>query len=289
MTRAALGAILSDIKIAHSVFALPFALLSLFVASGGWPAVRVLLLVLLALVAARSAAMALNRLADARIDAANPRTRGRALPQGRVAPGAVAGFVAVSAGLFVLAAVLLNPLAGALAPVVLLVLLGYSFTKRFTPHSHFVLGLALALAPLGAWVAARGTLAGGLAAPLLLGGGVLLWTAGFDLIYACQDRDFDRGAGLHSIPARFGVAAALRLSTLLHVGAAALFGAFLAVTGSGALGWLGLALAGALLVHEHRIVRPDDLSRVNVAFFTLNGAVSLVFSALAITDLVLRG
>jgi len=287
MTRA-LGAILSDIKIAHSVFALPFALLSLFVASGGWPAGRVLLLVLLALVAARSAAMALNRLADARIDAANPRTRGRALPQGLVSAGAVGVFVMVSSLLFLAVAQLLNPLAGALAPVVLVVLYGYSFTKRCTPHSHFVLGLALALAPLGAWVAARGTLAGDLAAPLLLGAGVLLWTAGFDLIYACQDQAFDRSAGLHSIPARWGAAAALRLSTLLHTGAVAFFGGFLAVTGSGVLGWLGLAIAVALLVHEHRIVRPDDLSRVNVAFFTLNGAVSVVFSALAITDFVLR-
>jgi len=274
------------VKVGHSVFALPFALGSAALAmraEGGWSSRTVLWIVVCA-VAARTAAMAQNRLVDARLDAANPRTASRALPAGRVTRGFVLALVLVASACFVFGAAKLNPLCLALSPVVLLVLLSYPFAKRFTALCHLWLGLSLGLSPVGAWVAVRGAFAG-MATPLLLGGAVTLWTAGFDLIYACQDEEHDREKGLFSGAARLGVKGALRLSTGLHVACLALLALVYATNPE--VSWLygiGLGLAGALLLYEHAIVSPDDLSRVNVAFFTLNGLVSLVLGGLTVAD-----
>lgn len=265
----------SLVKFGHSVFALPFALASAWLAARGVPAPRVLGLVILCAVTARTAAMAFNRWLDRRLDAANPRTSARELPRGALAPAAVLALVVVSSLAFLAGAWALNPLCAKLAPLVLVVLLGYSAMKRVSAAAHFVLGLALALAPLGAWVAVRGDLAGDLAPPLLLALAVLTWVAGFDLIYACQDEGFDRARGLHSIPARFGTARTLRLSSLLH---AVTLLTLLGFAWRARLGWvfaLALLMAAVLLVWQHRIISAEDLSRVDVAFFTLNGWVSV--------------
>jgi len=273
----------SLVRFSHSVFALPFALCGAWLAAGGPPALRTLGLVVLCAVAARTAAMSFNRLADAELDARNPRTAAREIPAGRVRPGAAWALVCGSAALFVAGAWLLNPLAGWLAFPVLAVLLGYSWMKRVHWSAHLVLGLALGLAPLGAWIAVRGEIDGTMVPALWLALAVLSWVAGFDLIYACQDTDFDRRSGLHSIPARFGVARALALSALLHL---CTLVALVLVGWSAGLSWIwwaALALAGVLLLWEHRIVRPDDLSRVNLAFFTLNGWLGLLlFAGLAL-------
>jgi 4-hydroxybenzoate polyprenyltransferase len=272
------------IKLEHTVFALPFAFLGMLLAAEGWPSVRTVSWVVVAMVGARSAAMAFNRLVDQRFDAANPRTAGRALPAGRLSPAFVAGFVVASAALLLLAAWQLNPLAFALSPVALAVLLAYSYTKRFTALSHLVLGLALAGAPLGAWIAVRGDLTW---PPAVLGAAVLCWVAGFDVLYALQDREFDRLTGLHSVPVRCGVAGALWISGALHVVMLALLLALPAVypPGLGLGYWIGVAGCAALLAYQHWIVRPDDLSRLDAAFFTANGVLSvwlLVTTALAV-------
>lgn len=280
----------SLVRFSHSVFALPFALCGAWLAAGGVPALRTLGLVVLCAVAARTAAMAFNRLADARLDALNPRTAAREIPTGRIAPRAAWTLVAASAALFVAGAWLLNPLAGWLALPVLAVLLGYSLMKRVHWSAHLVLGLSLALAPLGAWIAVRGAIDASVVPVLWLAAAVLTWVAGFDLVYACQDADFDRRSGLHSIPARFGIARALAFSAALH---ACTIGALALVGWSAALSWIwwgALTLAALLLVWEHRIVRPDDLSRVNMAFFTLNGWLGLlIFAALVLDRLLLGG
>jgi 4-hydroxybenzoate polyprenyltransferase len=266
--------VLEMIKFEHTLFALPFAFMGMLLAAGGWPPWRTVGWIAVAMVGARSAAMGWNRLVDRRIDAANPRTSGRALPAGRVGEGFVAGFVVASAALLVVAAWRLNPLALALSPVALAILFFYSYTKRFTWASHLILGLSLAGAPLGAWIAVRGDVG---AVPLLLAGAVLLWVAGFDVLYALQDRDFDRGAGLHSIPARFGVRGALAASALLHAGMLALLAWLPALypRGLGAAYWVGWAGCLALVAYQHWVVRPDDLSRLDAAFFQANGALSL--------------
>jgi len=277
------------IKISHSVFALPFALASGALAMrgyGGWSG-RIVFWVVVCAVAARTAAMAANRLLDARLDAENPRTAGRALPAGRVTRGFVAGLLLASAAVFVFAAGRLNPLCLALSPVVLVVLLTYPLAKRFTLLCHLWLGLALGLSPVGAWLAVTGAFVA-MATPILLGFAVMAWTAGFDLIYACQDAEHDRSRGLHSVPARLGVVGALRLSALLHVVCVVLLA--LVYTANPHVGWLygaGLAAAVALLWYEHSIVSPGDLSRVDVAFFTLNGLVSLALGAVTILDAIL--
>lgn len=271
------------VKFSHSIFALPFALASAWLAAGGFPEAATLFWIVFCAVSARTAAMGFNRLVDRRLDAENPRTKDRELPSGALAPWHAALLVLVASVLFVFGAAALNPLCARLAVPVLCVLLGYSFAKRFTWMVHGVLGLALALAPLGAWVAVTGSLEGDLRPPLLLAGAVLLWVAGFDLIYACLDADFDRGRGLHSIPARFGVGRALALSSWLHVGTAVLLFALWRVAGLGWIFGLTWALACALLLWEHRLVRPGDLSRVDLAFFTLNGWVGVaLFFGLAL-------
>jgi len=282
-----LGSYLRLVAFKHSIFALPFALQGAWLAARGVPAWRTLALIVVSAVAARTAAMAFNRLVDARVDARNPRTRDRELPAGRLDASRVGALVALSCAVFVVAAFALNPLCGQLSFAVLAVLLGYSFTKRFTFLSHAFLGLSLGLAPLGAWLAVRGDLGGDLAVPLLLAAAVLAWVAGFDLIYSCQDTEFDARAGLHSVPARFGIAAALGLARLLHVVTVVLLLLLWHRAGLGRA-YLGtIALSALLLAFEHRLVRADDLSRVDMAFFTVNGWVGVGLFAGLVLDLAL--
>jgi len=279
--------LLEAIKFQHSVFALPFALTTTLLALRGtamsgpdlaWK----LVWIIIAMVAARSAAMAFNRLVDARTDALNPRTASRALPAGRLSTRFAAVFVSISAAMLVLAAWQLNPLCFKLSPLALALAFGYSYTKRFTALSHIVLGAVLGVAPAAAWIAVRGTLD---PAILLLALAVTLWTAGFDIIYSCQDVAFDRSAGLHSIPARFGVARALLVSRLLHVGmVVCLLGMWLNM-GLGLIALLGVAATAGLLVYEQSLVSADDLSRVDAAFFTVNGWASVLFFAFWAVDL----
>ena len=263
---------LQMIKFEHTVFALPFAFLGALLAQEGLPGGETCLWIVGAMVGARSAAMAFNRLVDRRQDRLNPRTAGRELPRGLLQPGFVIGFILASAGLFFFSAWMLNPLALLLSPPALAIVLLYSLTKRFTSLSHLALGLSLAIAPVGGWVAVRGDLSPD---PFLLAAAVLLWVAGFDIIYSCQDVDFDRRMGLHSIPGRLGVAAALKISMLLHAGMAAVLGCAFYSFGLGLTSWAGFVLVTAVLVYEHRIVSSSDLSRVNAAFFTANGVISV--------------
>lgn len=281
-----LGVVLEMIKFEHTLFALPFAFLGMLLAAEGWPSWRTVLWIVVAMVGARSAAMGFNRLVDRRIDAANPRTATRALPAGLVSPAAVTLFVAASSALLVVAAWQLNPLALALSPVALGVLFLYSYTKRFTWASHLVLGLSLAGAPLGAWIAVRGDVA---PAPFVLAAAVLLWVAGFDVLYALQDVEFDRRSGLFSIPARFGVVPALWISAVLHAIMLGLLALLPRIypPGLGAGFWIGWTGCVLLIGYQHWIVRPNDLSRLNAAFFTANGALSLwLFAATALDVLI---
>lgn len=264
------------IRFSHSAFALPFALTSAVLAAReGGITVRPLFWIVVAMVSARSAAMGFNRLADHAIDARNPRTAGRELPRGVLSRREAWVFVAISTAVFVLAAARLNPLCLALSPVALLIVFGYSYTKRFTAASPLVLGLSLAVAPVGAWLAIRGRFE---AVPLVLGAAVVLWVAGFDTIYACQDADFDRREGLHSIPARLGVPRALVLARALHVGAILLLIGLFRLAPLHPLYLAGVAVVAGLLAWEHTLVRADDLSRVMQAF-NLNGWVSLGYFA----------
>jgi len=274
--------LLGAIKFEHTLFALPFALLSAFVAAGGVPSTWTLGWILVAMVAARSSAMAVNRLADLRYDRENPRTASWPLAAGLLGVGAMWAFAVSCALLLVFAAAMLNRLALFLSPLALLIVWGYSYAKRFTSLCHFLLGLSLAVAPVGAWVAVRAEM--GFPA-LVLGLAVLLWTAGFDIIYATQDIDFDRAQRLPSAPCRMGVKGALLLSAGVHAAAFALLIWFMVLARLGSTFLLGLGIAAVMLVYQHAIVRPTDLSRVNAAFFTANGVVSValfVFGALDI-------
>ncbi len=269
----------------HSIFALPFALCGAMLAAGGVPAARQLAWIVVAMVAARSAAMAFNRLADAALDARNPRTRMRALPAGTLSRSFVAVFVLVSCGVFVAAAAQLGRLALALSPVALSVLLLYSYTKRFTRWSHLVLGFALGIAPAGAWIGVRGTLD---ARILLLTAAVTFWVGGFDVLYACQDQEFDCSVGLHSIPRYLGIRNALVIARVFHLVMIALLVATVVVFGLGAVGLAGVAVVGLLLAYEHSLVSHRDLSRLNAAFFTMNGVISVVFFLFVATGLLWR-
>jgi 4-hydroxybenzoate polyprenyltransferase len=288
MAKALLGRIrttLEMIKFEHSVFALPFALTGAVLALHGMPSWRQILWIVIAMVGARSAAMTFNRIADIRIDAANPRTRMRALPSGHLSLGFAAGFTVLSCAVLMLSAYELNPLAFKLAPAVIVLLLGYSYTKRFTFLSHLVLGFCLGLSPVAASIALRGEVDRGI---LLLGVAVMFWVAGFDLIYACQDVDFDREQGLFSVPARFGIRAALWLSGVLHLAMLVLLLEVARLEGLGWLAFAGLVLVAVLLAYEHGLVRPSDLSRLNAAFFSINGYVSVLFFATWAADVLLR-
>lgn len=265
------------IKIEHTLFALPFAFLGAVLAARGLPTGRQILWIVVAMVGARSAAMAFNRIADRHFDKKNPRTASRALPAGLLSVGFVWAFTIAAAGLFFLAAAMLNRLTLILAPVALACVLLYSLTKRWTQFSHLVLGASLAIAPTGAWIAVRGEI--GSSEPLLLSLVVLLWTAGFDVLYACQDYDFDRSQGLRSIPARFGIARALWIARALHTGAFIGLVWLFVITDLGPVAFVGVIATGALLIYQHRLVRADDLSRLNAAFFTTNAFVSVILLA----------
>jgi len=265
---------LEMIKFEHSIFALPFALVGAMLAVRGWPTWREVFWLIVAMVGARSAAMTFNRIADRNFDALNPRTRMRALPAGRLSVRFAAGFTVFSCGLLALAARELSPLAFELSPVAIAVLLLYSYTKRFTLLSHLALGIADGLSPIAAWIALRNNIS---LSVLLLGAAVAFWVGGFDLIYACQDIDFDRRMGIHSFPQRFGVTAALYGSMACHLAMGALLVEVMRLENLGWLATAGLALMAALLAYEHWIVRPSDLSRLDAAFFNVNGYISLLF------------
>ncbi len=270
----------SLIKIEHTLFALPLALTGAVLGARGLPSIPVLLLMAVAFTAARASAMAFNRIADQRLDALNPRTADREIPAGTLSLKSVWALVLVSIAVFLLSAWAINPLCGKLAPIALVVLLGYSYTKRFTPLCHYLLGLALGMAPVAGWIAVTDGFA---LAPVVLGLGVIFWTAGFDTLYACQDIEFDRRMGLHSIPARLGTRGALKVAALSHVAAFLLFLATGALASLGAGFYLFSMVTGALLVWEHRIVAPGDLSRLDLAFFRVNAMVSssLLLSVIA--------
>ena len=282
-----LRTVLEMIKFEHTIFALPFAFTGMMLAAEGWPSWCTVGWVVVAMVGARSAAMSFNRWADRHIDAENPRTADRALPSGQVSSGFVVAFAVASCALLILAAWQLNPLALALSPLALLILLGYSFTKRFTFLSHLVLGLALAGAPLGAWIAVRGDVT---PAPFILAAAVLCWVAGFDVLYSLQDMDFDRQSGLFSIPVRFGAVGSLWLSGALHLAMIALLLLLpkLYPPGLGLPYWIGVIGCMVLLGYQHRIVRPGDLSRLNAAFFQANGFLAVWLFLATALDLLLR-
>jgi 4-hydroxybenzoate polyprenyltransferase len=273
------------IKWEHSIFALPFALCGAMLAANGLPAIHQLAWIIVAMVAARSAAMAFNRLADTSMDAANPRTRTRALPAKELTPQFVSSFVVVSCAIFVIAASQLNRLALLLSPIALAVVLLYSYTKRFTRWSHLVLGFALGIAPAAAWIAVRGSLDLRI---LLLTGAVTFWVGGFDVLYSCQDYDFDRQAGLHSVPRYCGIARALWIARLFHLMMLVLLVALVYAFGLGKLAVAGIVVVGLLLVYEHSLVSAEDLSRLNAAFFTMNGVISVLFFFFIAGDLLLR-
>lgn len=262
----------------HTVFALPFAVISLITAaSPGWPSARTWFWVGVAMVSARTAAMAFNRLADHRIDAENPRTAGRALPAGRLSRRFAWIVTGVSAAAFLIAAGSLNRLCLVLAPPALAILLGYSYAKRFTSGAHLWLGFALGIAPVGAWIGVTSKIAW---PPFVLAAGVSLWVAGFDVIYSLQDKAFDREHGLHSLPARLGNRRALALARLFHLAAFAAFLVFAQAAGGGFLRFLAVALAGLLLARQHRLISADNLDSVDAAFFTTNGLLAVMMCTL---------
>jgi 4-hydroxybenzoate polyprenyltransferase len=276
---------LEMIKWEHSVFVLPFALCGAMLAANGIPDGRALAWIVVAMISARSAAMAFNRLADTSIDAANPRTQTRALPAGTLTHGFVAAFVIVSCAVFVLAASQLNRLSLLLSPVALGVVLLYSYTKRFTRWSHLVLGFAMGIAPSAAWIAVRGSLDPRI---LLLTAAVTFWGAGFDVLYACQDYDFDQRSGLHSIPRHFGIGKSLWMARGFHLAMLLLLVSVIVVFGLGKLAMAGVAAVALLLIYEHTLVSADDLSKLNAAFFTMNGVISVMFFLFVAGDLLWR-
>ena len=276
---------LEMIKWEHSIFALPFALTGAILAANGRPTLRVLALIVLCMVTARSAAMAFNRLVDARLDAANPRTSMRALPAGRLSEGFVIVFTVVASVGFLLAAALLNRLALECAPFALAVVLAYSYMKRITRWSHLVLGLALGIAPSAAWIAVRGTFAPKAA---LLTAIVVLWVGGFDVLYACQDFEHDRRVGLFSVPAAFGLEGAFWISRSMHLLMIALIFLMVHVFSLGMISLVGMCVVTALLVYEQSIISPQNLTRMNAAFFTLNGIISVVFFVVVAADVLHR-
>ena len=275
--------VLEMVKFEHTIFALPFAFLGALLAVRGMPRPAQIGWILLAMVGARTAAMAFNRLVDLPFDARNPRTASRALPRKQVTKGFVIAFIIFSSALLIFAASQLNRLSLELSPVALGIVLSYSLTKRFTWWTHVFLGISLACAPIGAWIALKGTLS---LTPLVLGLAVVLWVAGFDLIYSCQDVEFDRGERLYSIPKRFGVAASLWISAALHLIMVGILALLFSREGLGITSFLGLGVVAALLAYEHTLVRPTDLSRANTAFFTINGWISVLLFVTTMVDIL---
>jgi 4-hydroxybenzoate polyprenyltransferase len=270
--------VLEMIKFEHSVFALPFALTGALLAARstrcGWPTLRQILWIIVAMVAARSAAMTINRIVDLRYDRENPRTKQRALATGALSVSFAWLFTVTAIALFLVAAWQLNPLALKLAPLALVVLFFYSFTKRFTSWSHLFLGFALGISPAAAWIAVTGGLDLRI---LLLCAAVTLWVGGFDVLYACQDVDYDKRAGLYSVPKRFGIGNALLIARVMHIGVVALLASLAASLALPWPAWLGIVVVAALLTYEHSLVKADDLSKLDAAFFTVNGYISLLF------------
>jgi 4-hydroxybenzoate polyprenyltransferase len=282
---------LSEIKFAHTIFAMPFAFAgaAMAFAECGRPSILFILeklaLVIVAMIGARSAAMMFNRIADVRFDAANPRTAGRALVTGRISRRAAWTFIACMSALFIIAAGLLNPLAFLLSPAALAIVLGYSLTKRFTALTHFFLGLSLSLAPIGAWIGVLGAF-GHFEIPALTAGAVVLWVAGFDIIYACQDYKIDAASPLHSMPKLLEIGKALLLSAMLHGGTVLFLIGLLIAAHMGVIFAVGIVVIAVLLIIEHLIIRPGHLSRVNTAFLTLNGIVSATLMVSIILDML---
>ena len=276
---------LEMIKWEHSIFALPFALTGAVLAAGGWPRLTTLLWIVVCMVSLRTAAMAFNRLVDTEIDRVNPRTAIRALPAGLLSKGFVAVFTVVSIAVFVFAAAMLNHLTLLLSPVAIAVVLAYSYMKRITRWSHLVLGLALGIAPSAAWIAVRGGLDPRI---IVLTGAVLLWVAGFDVLYACQDFEHDRANGLHSVPQSFGLQGAFALARAMHLCMLALLGWLVALFHLGPIAIGGVVIVALLLLYEHSLISPRDLRRMNAAFFTLNGVISVVFFCAVAADVLLR-
>ncbi|MCW5955019.1 MAG: putative 4-hydroxybenzoate polyprenyltransferase [Pyrinomonadaceae bacterium] len=268
---------LEMIKFEHTLFALPFAFLGAVMAANGLPTWQQMLWITLAMVGARSAAMTFNRIADREIDAKNPRTANRELPSGKLSVSFAWTFLILSIALFLLASYLLNWLTFALSPIALLSVLGYSYAKRFTTLAHLMLGWALAISPTAAWIAVRGTIDS--ETPILLSLFVLMWTSGFDIMYACQDHDFDKRSGLYSIPARYGIARSLWMARIFHFQAFAVLLLLYLMSGLGWVALVGVGAVGALLVYQHTLVKPNDLSKMNAAFFTTNAFVSVILFA----------
>ncbi|MBI5749895.1 MAG: UbiA family prenyltransferase [Nitrospinae bacterium] len=275
--------LLEDIKIQHTVFALPFALMSAFIASNGVPPSDKLLWILLSMVGTRSAAMSFNRIVDVDYDRENPRTKERALPKGRIRKSNYVIFLLLSALLFIFSCFMLNRLALILSPVALLIVFFYSYTKRFTIFSHFILGLSLSLAPIGAWVAIREEVS---MVSIVLGLAVIFWLAGLDIIYSCQDIEFDKRRGLFSFPVKLGIERAMRLSALFHVIMTLFLFSLFFIGNLGLLYVGGIILIAGLLYYEHSIVKPDDLTKVNVAFFNVNGIISIGLMLMTILDII---
>lgn len=275
--------IFTDIKIQHTVFALPFAVMSAFLAAGGLPEWEKLFWIVVAMFGARNSAMAFNRIVDARWDELNPRTRDRALPSGRIETSSFVVFLVASASLLVLASYMLNPLAFMLSPLALLIVFFYSYTKRFTAYSHLFLGFALSVAPVGAWVAVREEIS---LVPLALGAAVVFWLAGFDIIYACQDVESDRKNNLYSVPQKFGIQTALKFAGTSHILMIVFLLALLMTPILGTLYFAGVVLVAGLLGYEHSLITSDDLSMVNFAFFNVNGMISILLMSVVIVDCI---
>lgn len=276
---------LEMIKFSHTIFALPFALTGAILAAGGIPSARQIFWIILAMMGARTAAMAMNRLIDADIDAQNPRTAGRAIPARLIGKGITLFFIIAATALMLFAANMLNPLCLKLSPIALFFLAFYSYCKRFTSLAHLVLGICLAAAPIGAWVAIRGSLD---APPLLLGGAVLFWVAGFDILYALQDLEFDRAAGLHSIPVLLGVAGSLRTARIFHTIMIGLFITLFSIMHLGVFFLLGILVAAAMLLYEHWLLREGDLTKLDAAFFNMNGYISVAILLFTIAEVLTR-
>lgn len=273
---------LKMIKLEHSLFALPFAFVGMFLAANGMSSWNVILWVVVAMVGARSAAMGLNRYADAEIDARNPRTASREIPAGNISKTATIFYIILSLAVYFLAAVMLNKLTAILSPIPILIFILYAYAKRFTNFCHIILGIALGLAPVCAWIAVTGTVN---LPPFILGGAIILWVAGFDILYAIQDIEYDRKEGLHSIPAVFGVSGSLIIARLLHFAAFFLFILLMAFTNLGYIYLAGVLISGALMAYEHSLVSKDDLSKLNMAFFNMNAYISITIMIFSIIDI----
>ena len=285
MIRRKLRTTLDMIKFEHTVFALPFAFIGALLGRKGLPTLWQAAWIIAAMVGGRSAAMTFNRIVDLRYDAMNPRTSGRALPRGTLSMQFAVGFTVIMSALFVFSALQLNSLCFYLSFPTLAILLSYSYTKRFTSFSHIVLGFAVGSAPLAAWLAVRGEFAW---PPVMLSAAVMFWVAGFDLIYALQDIEFDRKAKLFSLPSRYGIGPALRVSTLFHLATILLLIGTAKLTNLGWIAYGGIAVVAGILYWEHRLVTPEDLSRVNVAFFNLNGYISILLLLTFAGDILIR-